>query len=133
MTKGGIILRLIDVVLILLFGFISISEISRQSQIELPESEEIPLSNPDKEAILIVGITQDGRYLIEDEAQNMTNVKVLKKYIENKQHEFAKKNTEIRVRIRSNYNAPVKYAIILANICDALKIPKSIDVQHKGS
>lgn len=133
MSKGGIILRLIDVVLILLFGFISISEISRQTQIELPKCKDIPLSNPDKEAILIVGITEDGRYLVEDETQYTTNTKVLMRYIEDKRKEFHKKNTKMKVRIRSNYNAPVRYAIKLACICDLLKIPKSVDVQQKGS
>ncbi|MBN1351369.1 hypothetical protein JXJ21_18270 [candidate division KSB1 bacterium] len=133
MIKGGIILRLIDVVLILLFGFISISEISRQSKIALPKGENIPLSNPDTEAILIIGITQNGDYLVENEGESITGMLQLKNYILFKQQEFVEKNAKIRIRIRSNFNAPVKYAIILANLCDDLNIPKSIDVEHKGT
>lgn len=126
-------MRLIDVVLILLFGFISISEISRRTQITLPKSKNIRISDPDKEAILIVGITKNGHYLIENESEVITNARLLRYYIVTKRAEFEKKNAELRVRIRSDFNAPVKYTILLANICDAMQIPKSIDVQHKGT
>ena len=60
MSKGGNILRLIDIVLILLFGFISISEVSQRSRIRLAESTETPQSPPDKEEIIVVGISPEG-------------------------------------------------------------------------
>ena len=56
MGQGSMLLRLIDVVLILLFGFIAISEITFQSKVDLPKSNETPPSYPDKEEIIFIGI-----------------------------------------------------------------------------
>ena len=133
MNGSTIILRLIDVVLILLFGFISISEISRQTKITLPKSENIQITNPDKESILLIAITDDGHYLVENEAKRVSDPKDLKIYIEYKQKEYESKKSQMRVRIRSNFNTPVRYTVMLANLCDILNIPKSIDVEHRGS
>lgn len=130
--KGGIILRLIDIVLILLFGFIAVSEVSEKTRIKLPESTQIPLSNPDEEEIVIVGISLDGAYWVDDETRKIIDLAELRNYILKKYWEFKEFDSFIRVRIRSHRDAPAKYTLALANLCDQLKIVKSIDVQRKG-
>lgn len=129
--KGDIVIRLIDVVLILLFGFISISQVSRNSQIDLPKSTQIPLSNPDKEEILIINITKNGEYLVDDETRTI-NGDSLYNYIYQKKKLFEADEALIRVRIRSDRDAPARFTFDLATICDHLNIAKSIDVQRKG-
>jgi biopolymer transport protein ExbD len=131
--KSNVIIRLIDVVLNLLFGFISISEINRLSQIELPESSQLPLTNPDKEQILIIGITQTGQYLLEDETKIVDNTTDLRNFIFQRQQKLSTAKIRIRVRIRSDREAPSLYTFQLANICDELNIVKSIDVERKGT
>jgi len=132
--QGSIVIRLIDVVLILLFGFIAVSEVSQKTQIQLPESTQIPLSNPDKEEILIIGISSDGYYWIEEETKSIQDPQLVKKYILKKYQELLEYDQDavIRVRIRSDRDAPAKYTLTLANICDQLNITKSIDVQRRG-
>lgn len=129
MTSGnGIVIRLIDVVLILLFGFISISEISSRTALELPKSKQMAYAYPDKEDLLIIGITSDGKFLVEEEAEVITDFAALKYYIVSKFEENLKNNVDTRVRIRSNWNTPIKYTLAVANVCDLLQIPKGVDV-----
>jgi biopolymer transport protein ExbD len=131
MSQGGIVIRLIDVVLILLFGFISISEISSKSLVNLPKSSQTNYLLPDKENLLIIGITTDGMYLVENEDEIITNFNSLKFYIVSKNDENILNKIETRVRIRSNWDTPIKHTLALANLCDYLGIPKGIDVVLK--
>ena len=132
MNQGGIVIRLIDIVLNLLFGFISISEISYRTEIHLPQSEQVTYSLPDKEALIIIGITADGQFIVEDETEEIADFKTLKNYLVTKQEENEKNRIKIRVRIRSDWNAPIKYTLAVANLCDYLSIPKGMDVSLKG-
>jgi len=132
MSQGGIVIRLIDVVLILLFGFISISEISSKSLVNLPKSSQTKYSLPDNENLLIIGIMSDGQYLIENENELLSDFKALKFYIVTKNDENIQNKIETRVRIRSNWDTPIKHTLALANLCDFLGIPKGIDVILKS-
>lgn len=130
MGASGTMLRLIDVVFILLFGFISISEISEKSNIELPKSTETPPSNPDKEHVLFVGINSQGSYLVESESQSIGSVGGLYAYLQSKVDAANRAGEALRVRIRSNWDTPIKYTMAAADICDNLNIPKGIDVRR---
>jgi biopolymer transport protein ExbD len=132
MNQGGIVIRLIDIVLNLLFGFISISEISSRSVIHLPKSEQVTYSLPDKEALTIIGITAEGKFIVEDETEAITDFNELKNYLIAKQEENEKNKIAMRVRIRSEWKAPIKYTLAVANLCDYLCIPKGMDVSLKG-
>lgn len=125
---SGLIVRLIDVVLILLFGFISISEVSRKSKIKLAESLAVPATAPDREAVVYIGILPDGRYLINNESQVITYPNLLAKYINSEWVRLNRQNVRMRVRVRTNYNSPVKYAFAVVNICQDMKIPVGLDV-----
>ncbi len=129
MTSGNAtVIRLIDVVLILLFGFISISEISSRSALELPKSTQMAYVYPDKEDLLVIGITPSGRFLVEDETKVIDEFSSLRAYIEDKKAANLENKIETRVRIRSNWNTPIKYTLAVANLCDELQIPKGVDV-----
>lgn len=130
MGTGSTLIRLIDVVFILLFGFISISEISHKSKIVLPKSSETPPSNPDKEQVVFVGIEHDGAYLVEDESKLIADPEGLLRYLENRVDRANRDGKNFRVRIRSNWDTPIKYTMAAADICDHLHIPKGIDVHR---
>ena len=132
MKSGGGLIRLIDVVFILLFGFISISEISEKSKIELPKSSEMPPSNPDTEEVLFIGIDSEGRYLVEAETKVITTPDVLFRYLSSKVTKANARGDAFRVRIRSNWDTAIKYTMTAADICDHLNIPKGIDVRRMG-
>ncbi len=130
MDSGATLIRLIDIVFILLFGFISISEINQKSKIELPKSSETPASSPDRERVLFVGISAEGRYLLEDESLQANGPRELLGYLEDKVSEAIASGADLRVRIRSNWNTPIKYTMAAADICDHLNIEKGIDVRR---
>lgn len=127
MGSGGV-LRLIDVVFIVLFGFISIAKINERSRIELPQSTETPPSNPDKEQVIFVGIDSEGNYLVDNETKLIDSAATLYQYLSDASNNGA----DIRVRIRSNFDTPIKYLIAAADMCDQLNLPKGIDVQRIG-
>lgn len=132
MSPGGGLIRLIDVVFILLFGFISISEVTEKSQIELPKSSETPPSNPDKEEVIFVGIDSHGRYLVENETQTVIGAENLYGYLSEKVAAANERGAPFRVRIRSNWDTPIKYTMAAADICDHLNVQKGIDVRRVG-
>jgi len=65
MSKGGIIIRLIDVAMNILFAFIVISDLKVQAQIKLPAKEEQSQPQPQTEPMPIrVQIGPDNSFLI---------------------------------------------------------------------
>lgn len=132
MGTGATLIRLIDVVFILLFGFISISEINEKSRIELPKSAETPPSNPDRERVMFVGITTDGHYLVENESKVVGDAETLYRYIAGKAREAEAEGQALRVRVRSNWDTPIKYTLAVTRICDELNLAKGVDVARLG-
>lgn len=134
--NGGIIVRLIDIVLILLFGFISISEIDKKSKVRLSETQKIPIVKLDKEQIVVIGVVSPNEFAIESEAkQNLVyhDLPSLFQYLEYKKAEYAKHDSlEMKVRIRSNWFLPVKHAMDIALFCEILKVERSLDVRIAG-
>lgn len=128
--RAGIVTRLIDVVLILLFGFISISEIDRRSPVRLAETKEIPITRVDKEQILVVSVLDANNFLIEkNEGLRFNNIGTLCRYIESEKADYARRNKEMKVRIRSNWFLPAKHALDIAIFCESIKVERGLDVR----
>jgi biopolymer transport protein ExbD len=130
--NNGIIIRLIDVVLIILFGFISISQIQETSKVKLPVSSETKLSNPDYENIIPVTIYPHAKnqwgFWIESENKFFSHIGHLHRYLIDKRRYYKK---DIRLKIYSEARAPIKYAMQVADLCEQLKFQKSIIVKLK--
>lgn len=124
MSKSGIVIRLIDVVLLLLFGFMVISEMNRKSPIKLPQSL-VPIKKEiDPEELFIIGIMADARFYIENEDRFIADFESLKNLILAQQA----KHKKLRVRVRSAWNLPIKYTMRIANFCREQNIPTGMDV-----
>ncbi|MDZ7765861.1 MAG: biopolymer transporter ExbD [Melioribacteraceae bacterium] len=130
MGRGSYLLRFVDVVLILLFGFIVISDIDEDSQIVLPSSSETERFEPGAEIILFIGITSDGEYIDERENIILKNENQLRNYISKHKNKFGEL---AKVRIRANYDSQAQYAITAAQICDDIQVKKAIDVKLIGN
>lgn len=123
------IVRLIDVCMILLFGFICCSELS-QSEIVLPKTVELPPVNPDPEVVVFVSIWKDGLYEFgKDQAFKAYNPQVLESYIQREKDRVARVGHKIRVRLRANHDTPVKYIMAAADICDKIDVTRTVDVR----
>lgn len=126
---GGMIVRMIDIVMILLFGFICTAELSSQSKIELPVTVELPPSNPDPEIVVYVAVLKDGSFLWGDEKQGTTDPAVLEGFLAAQKSELTRSRNKMRVRIRANQDTPVRFVMQAAAMCDRLDVLKTVDVR----
>ena len=134
MLKGGLMIRMIDVVFILLFGFISISEINPLHSIEPPKvSQTYPERNKaNREGVVFVGINSSGSFVTEFAGLGshtyfaIAGVKDFLREISTLQQS---ESGEIHVNIYSNWDAPIKYALTIAAFCDEFRLRKSLIVR----
>jgi biopolymer transport protein ExbD len=131
-SSGGMIIRLIDIVLLLLFGFISIAQITKRSVIMLPKSVSAPLAMPDREEVVFVGVMRDGTFLVDNETRSVVDPRVLQIYLQQTQAALAQQKAVMRVRIRANWDVPMTHVFQAVAACEALKLPSGLDVIRAG-
>ena len=124
MKRSGFVVRFVDVVLILLFGFISISSV-RSTQVELPRSTEAPIPPPELEEIVFVSIRSDGTYLVDDERSAIRGPDQLYRFLAGEVEKLG--DVPAKVRIRANYDTPIRY------LSDRLGVSKAFEVRMVGS
>lgn len=129
MQKSGFVVRFVDVVLILLFGFISISSV-RATEIELPESTETPAPIPGTEEMIFVGIRADGTYLVEDEGTEVRSARDLLTFLAGEVERLG--DRPVMVRIRASHDTPMRYLVDAARVTDELGLPKALEVRMAG-
>ena len=125
MGRSGFVVRFVDVVLILLFGFISISSV-RATEVELPESTETPAPPPDFEEIVFVSIRPDGTYLVDDERTEVRGARALLGWLAAELDQMG--DDPVKVRIRASRTTPMRYLVDAARVCDELGVPKALEV-----
>ncbi len=128
MGKSNLMIRMIDVVFILLFGFMAVSQISSAKSIDPPKSTEATEDSPEGTHIVIVGIEKKGIFTIGSGDIVFTDLFKLQKYLAKVASESRSNGKKIGVRIRSNWDAPVEHSLAVAKICKRLGVPKGIDV-----
>lgn len=126
MQKSGFVVRFVDVVLILLFGFISISSV-RATEIDLAESTETPAPVPDTEEVLFVGIRGDGTYLVDDERTEIRGAANLLGHLGREVERLG--DRPITVRIRASHDTPMRFLVDAARVTDQLGVPKALEVR----
>lgn len=125
MQKSGFVVRFVDVVLILLFGFISISSV-RATEIELPESTETLAAPPEVEEVVFVGIRPDGTYLVDEERVEIRGARNLFTWVGAEVDAFG--DVPVKVRIRASHDTPMRYLVDAARVCDELGVDKALEV-----
>lgn len=129
MQSSGFVVRFVDVVLILLFGFISISSV-RATEIDLADSTETPESPAEIDEVVFVGIRSDGTYLVDEERAELQGAPSLLRWLD---AELARVGDRpVRVRIRASHDAPMRYLVDAARVCDELGVVKALEVQMAG-
>ena len=128
MGKSNLMLRMIDIVFILLFGFIAVSQISSAEAIEPPKSTEADEGAPPGAIILIVGVRSDGTYSVDRDDLSFASPSQLRRYLAQVLAEAQREGKDLGVRIRANWDAPVERTMKVAKICRDLGIPKGLDV-----
>ena len=133
MSKGSIIIRLIDIVLLLLFGFLVISEIEKASPVKLAQSKIEVKKEVDKEEVLIIAITKEKQMYIEREELLIPDLPSMKRLIDIRHKSFVALDRKMRVRIRSEWNLPIKHTMRIANYCRENNIAVGMDVESIGA
>lgn len=129
MRKSGFVVRFVDVVLILLFGFISISSV-RATEIDLPESTETPPPSPATEEVVFVGIRPDGTYLVDEETEELQGARALFDFLVREVERLG--DRPVTVRIRASHDTPMGYLVDAARVADELGLPKALEVRMAG-
>lgn len=134
-SNYGMIIRLVDVVLIVLFGFLMISKIQQQVDIPLPHSKGDNELARLADDVLEVFIRTDGRIQVGWIDSRYQIVMPLKNDDEQLAHErfqqlkelLAEANpAKVPVAIQAEFNAPTQYTVDMLDACKDLGMPKSI-------
>lgn len=125
---GGLIIRLIDLVFILLFGFIVISQIDATKELQPAESTEAASFDNDSTRVIIVGVRKDGVFPINDGSLMFSDSTGLQQYLAEQASLAQQTGKPLGIRIRANFDTPVHYSLMAAQICSNLGLPKGLDV-----
>jgi len=128
MGKSSLMIRMIDVVFILLFGFIAISQIDSMTLIDPPKSTEASDSVPENANTIVIGVKNDGSFHVDGGLLAMTRIEQVQQYIFDKVQQAESKGNIIGVRIRADWNSPVEQGLAVVRLCRDLGIAKGLDV-----
>ena len=129
MRRSGFIVRFVDVVLILLFGFISISSI-RETEIDLPTSSETPPTQEELEEVLFIGIRGDGTYLVDDERAQLRGGQTLYGFLGTQLEALG--DVPVTVHIRASHDTPVRYLVEAARVFKRRRLQEGLLAEAKA-
>ena len=122
------ILRLIDIVLIVLFGFISIATIESQRKVELAPSESISTIDVGKENNLTITVDAWGYFFVQEVAAPVSE-NYMKDYILEHLSKLPEGDS-LHVRIRADRAAPMGNVRRIVQTCDLYNIRRSLIVEN---
>ena len=131
--SGGMIVRLVDLVLILLFGFIGISDIQIKRQIKIPslKSTQDPQSQEQQENVfLVIEIYADSTYALKIDDQTIAapaTAAALRADLRRLMRQFRVENKRALVVINPTPDATMQQTIDVFDICDQEGLNKSIN------
>lgn len=134
MTKGGIIIRLIDVAMIILFGFIAISDIKVRAQIKLPADDQeqtLPEEEMDP-ALIFVKIDLEYGFVIERKDETLlttTDINGLEKGLVQLLNRYKTIGQEMVVLIEPHEDSMIQHTVDVLDICEKHSIPKNINYE----
>lgn len=128
MLKGGTIIRLIDVVLIILLGFLGITDFEIKSQIKLPsagpgDSQEM------KQQIVYLNIENSDTFILAEGSQTIAQIESLSKLeriITNLNNNYILDNKRMVVVIEPGMESVVQTTVDVMDLCEKHQIPKSL-------
>lgn len=116
-------LRLIDIVLILLFGFISISHVDRAWEVDLPQASFVPDLPPDFEDWVVVAVADDG-YVCGAERVRLPDAEALRAWLG---LEAAAGATH--VRLRADRDRESRSVAQVTQLCEELELDLALEIR----
>lgn len=139
MVSRGYLIRFIDIGLIVMFGFIQISDIESLAQVELEAARgDRPLSDAvgaRSRVVVVVAVAPDGRFSVSDAAtgvllaRDLPTEVLLTSTLRAARDERAAEGREIVVIIRPHEASVVQSTVDAMDVCDRLGLRKSLETE----
>jgi biopolymer transport protein ExbD len=134
MGKGGMIIRLIDIALTVLFGFIAVSDVEQKTQVKLPRNV-TAVSTPQNLKTLSLVVLPGPRYTLLDGVQEIVSDPVLEhveKILVAIRDDYRARNEDIVVLIQPDPNSPIQLTVNVLDVCERNQIQKNINYVEPG-
>jgi len=135
MKKGGLIIRLIDVAMIILFGFIIISRL-KMSEIELPSTMKSSVTEIEKYIVRIKiykdTINRIDRYVLfenDTELRDFKTIDELERILVTKHNLYREKDIQLVVLIEPDRDSIIQYTVDVLDLCTKHSISKNINYE----
>jgi|GEM_PF-460846 biopolymer transport protein ExbD len=139
MATRGFLIRFIDIGLIVLFGFLMISDIDTMSRVDLAgarqdvaETEEV--TDDDERGFIAVDILPDGRFLLSDPRDpdavlmGAATIETLTAELAARHRMHTEAGTETVVLIQPDPASAVQFTVDVMDVCDRLGLMKSLQM-----
>ena len=146
MASRGFLIRFIDIGLIVLFGFLMISDIDATSHVELADAlaaapEPEPPTEEDDRGVILVDIAPDGVYTISERglageagaeidapgaSTTVAGVEALTADLRRRASAHVAEGLETLVMIQPHASSWVQFTVHVMDVCDRLSLTKSL-------
>jgi biopolymer transport protein ExbD len=134
MSKGGMIIRYIDIALTVLFGFVCISDIEQKTQIKLP-SHVTAVSTPTKLNTVSILIYDGPRYKLMEggvEIRSDIDLDVVEQELLNLRQKYLDRQQDVIVLIQPDPNSPIQLTVNVLDVCERNKLQRNINYVEPG-
>lgn len=138
MASRGFLIRFIDIGLIVLFGFLMISEIENATRVELAsavEDTEADDESPEERAFTVVAIAPDGSFALRDPASGnlieagLDGPDSLARALAAIARRDQAAGSETIVLIQPHAASPVQRTVDVMDVCDRLSLARSLQME----
>ena len=134
MGRGGMIIRLIDIALTVLFGFIAVSDIEQKTQVNLPAKVSARIA-PQRFNPLPLVVLPGPRYTLLDGTSEIfsdSDLHRVEAVLLNVRQKYLDRNEDIVVLIQPDPNSPMQLTVNVLDICERNHIQKNINYIEPG-
>lgn len=139
MATRGFLIRFIDIGLIVLFGFLMISDIDALSRVDLAGArqdvaEPAEVTPDDERGFIAVDILPDGRFLVSDPRDpespvlGAVSIAALERALSSRHEQHEMSGSETVVLIQPDPDSAVQFTIDVMDACDRLGFAKSLQM-----
>ena len=136
MQRKGYLIRFIDIGLIILFGFLMISDLTVISQIALPGKNDAAEARPDSSTVLVGVVVQaGGRFsvqMLDDRETLYSDIEQpdeLELALKTIKERHAAAGRTLSVYIEPAASAPMQRLVDVLDVCERLDLPRNINTE----
>jgi len=133
MNKGGTIIRLVDVAMIILFGFIIISRL-KMEEIKLPSTAKPPKTKTEKYVLKVKIFRDQGknvdRFILIDNGNELgyfDSITELEPVLVKKDNYYNAKNVQLIILIEPDDDSIIQHTVDMLDLCTKHNILKNIN------